>query len=298
MGTSESDQYVLVHHEYAGLAGIEISKGEDSDYQVSNQISGYLENQVIKKLAVKPSNAEVTPLPSNVRVSGIDWVHTPALKYSCLEKIEHEQCSSDDQSHEGIAEVNASCEVWTSFAYIFPDGSRSSMRYRLELSTYVGSNGLDILGSIFTMGLAQIITSPAKQAYALSRVKSGFPALMSQLSDTMESKGIGLCNDFVNYSSNSLPTPSAAIHRPDTSGLCRTTTSATIYTAPSSYAESLTHNWAGAVLYDTGVREDRGYTVFAKVQVLVPNNGVDHYPPDSPGWINVNYTDCAATQNR
>ena len=52
--TKESDQYVLIHHEYAGLANIEIPNASDSNYSVSNQISGYLVDQVIKKLAVKP----------------------------------------------------------------------------------------------------------------------------------------------------------------------------------------------------------------------------------------------------
>jgi hypothetical protein len=36
--TSSSNQYVLVHHEYAGLAGFEVNSGEESHYQISNQI--------------------------------------------------------------------------------------------------------------------------------------------------------------------------------------------------------------------------------------------------------------------
>jgi hypothetical protein len=51
--TDDSDQYVLVHHEYASLAGIEISNGADSNYTISNQISEYLVDEVVKKLAVK-----------------------------------------------------------------------------------------------------------------------------------------------------------------------------------------------------------------------------------------------------
>ncbi|MBC7467459.1 MAG: hypothetical protein H7256_15830 [Bdellovibrio sp.] len=54
MNTSESDQYVLVHHEYAGLSGLEVNTAEASDYRVSNQISYFLEDQIIKKLAIKP----------------------------------------------------------------------------------------------------------------------------------------------------------------------------------------------------------------------------------------------------
>ena len=53
METSDSDQYVLVHHEYAGLAGIELNGSDGSDYSISNQISGYLQNQEVKKLAIK-----------------------------------------------------------------------------------------------------------------------------------------------------------------------------------------------------------------------------------------------------
>lgn len=57
---SESDQYVLVHHEYAGLADVERPNGSDSDYRVSNQISGSLVDQVVKKLAVKTADGAKT----------------------------------------------------------------------------------------------------------------------------------------------------------------------------------------------------------------------------------------------
>ncbi len=53
---SESDQYVLIHHEFAGLAGLEIPTGADSNYSISNQMSGYLVNKVVKKLSIKPNN--------------------------------------------------------------------------------------------------------------------------------------------------------------------------------------------------------------------------------------------------
>jgi hypothetical protein len=54
MAIDPSNQYVLVHHEYAGLAGIEPPNGDDSNYGVSNQISGFLENVVTEKLVIKP----------------------------------------------------------------------------------------------------------------------------------------------------------------------------------------------------------------------------------------------------
>lgn len=55
MGTEQSDQYILVHHEYAGLAGFEVNTGADSNYSISNQISAFLVDAVVKKLAVSPA---------------------------------------------------------------------------------------------------------------------------------------------------------------------------------------------------------------------------------------------------
>jgi len=57
---SERDQYVLVHHEYAGLAKIESPDGESSKYDVSNQISDFLTGQIGKKLSV--TKATKTPV--------------------------------------------------------------------------------------------------------------------------------------------------------------------------------------------------------------------------------------------
>lgn len=58
---SESDQYMLIHHEYAGIAGIEKPLGDDSTYTVSNQITSYLVDQVVKRLAVKSVRPEPAP---------------------------------------------------------------------------------------------------------------------------------------------------------------------------------------------------------------------------------------------
>ena len=55
MQTSDNDRYVLVHHEYAGLAGFEENSGSESSYGISNQITGFLTEQTVKRLAVKPS---------------------------------------------------------------------------------------------------------------------------------------------------------------------------------------------------------------------------------------------------
>lgn len=51
-GTSESDQYRLIHHEYAGLVRLERNDGAASDYEISSQLTDYLRVQTILRLAV------------------------------------------------------------------------------------------------------------------------------------------------------------------------------------------------------------------------------------------------------
>jgi hypothetical protein len=48
------DKYKLIHHELAGLAGLEISEGGKSDYFISSQISGFLKKEIIKRLPIVP----------------------------------------------------------------------------------------------------------------------------------------------------------------------------------------------------------------------------------------------------
>jgi hypothetical protein len=67
LSTDESLQYNLVHHEYAGLARIEVADGEDSDYSVSNQISGFLVDEVVKKLVIAPGPSRFDVCYSKVK---------------------------------------------------------------------------------------------------------------------------------------------------------------------------------------------------------------------------------------
>jgi hypothetical protein len=64
-GTSESGQYRLIHHEYAGLAMIEKNEGALSDYSISSQITDYLVPQSVLRLAVK--SKAVVALASEVK---------------------------------------------------------------------------------------------------------------------------------------------------------------------------------------------------------------------------------------
>jgi hypothetical protein len=61
LALDETQQYILTHHEYAGLAGVERPNQDDSVYAVSNQISAYLVDQVVKRLAVKSVSSDPQP---------------------------------------------------------------------------------------------------------------------------------------------------------------------------------------------------------------------------------------------
>ncbi len=56
--TSDSDQYKLIHHEYAGLVRIEKNDGAASDYNLSSQLTDFLAYETILKLAIKKSSSE------------------------------------------------------------------------------------------------------------------------------------------------------------------------------------------------------------------------------------------------
>jgi len=50
----------LIHHEYAGLAGIEKNDGAASDYEISDQLTDFLEKTSVLRLAVKGTSSKVT----------------------------------------------------------------------------------------------------------------------------------------------------------------------------------------------------------------------------------------------
>lgn len=62
--TAEADQYSLIHHEYAGLAGFELNDGASSDYHISKQLTGFLTKQTVLRLAIKKLNSQDFELPT------------------------------------------------------------------------------------------------------------------------------------------------------------------------------------------------------------------------------------------
>ncbi len=57
--TTESEQYKLIHHEFAGLASIEKNQGGASDYEISTQITDFLDSEVVLKLKIKNDSSDV-----------------------------------------------------------------------------------------------------------------------------------------------------------------------------------------------------------------------------------------------
>jgi hypothetical protein len=55
--TGEAEQYRLIHHEYAGLAGVELNNGAASDYEISRQLTNYLVPEIRLRLAVLPRHS-------------------------------------------------------------------------------------------------------------------------------------------------------------------------------------------------------------------------------------------------
>jgi hypothetical protein len=51
--TGSSQQYQLIHHEFAGLAGVESNDGPSSDYHLSSQLTDFLVPEVVLRLSVK-----------------------------------------------------------------------------------------------------------------------------------------------------------------------------------------------------------------------------------------------------
>lgn len=96
--TSDSDQYKLIHHEFAGLVNIENNTGAASDYEISSQITDYLQPQTVLRLGVKKVTQTVKPVDQN------DYDKACTLKSeSILGEIEKKlQKDIDDKSVEVI----------------------------------------------------------------------------------------------------------------------------------------------------------------------------------------------------
>lgn len=82
MAIFQSEQYTLVHHEYAGLSGFETNDGIVSKYDISNQISGFLKTSNTQKLVIRPE-ANTSELICNNDLSKFQAIITKTnIKFS------------------------------------------------------------------------------------------------------------------------------------------------------------------------------------------------------------------------
>ena len=69
---NDSTQYLIVHHEYASLAGLEKPDIDNSNYEISNQITAYLEEQLVNKLVVNPHSSKLNLMNKHGILFGVD----------------------------------------------------------------------------------------------------------------------------------------------------------------------------------------------------------------------------------
>jgi hypothetical protein len=81
--TPASKQYFLVHHEFAGLAKIEVNRDEKSNYDLSEQISGFVTYELVPRLAIAPDAAEpasisLSEIPAGSTLQALETIEFPA----------------------------------------------------------------------------------------------------------------------------------------------------------------------------------------------------------------------------
>jgi hypothetical protein len=103
----DDSQYMLVHHEYAGLADIEIPNRDDSDYYVSDQITSYLVDTIVKRLAVKPTGGNAGRNEWSM-VIGAEGVQLASSLREALNVVQFADC--DFQREKDDAGYNWSCD--------------------------------------------------------------------------------------------------------------------------------------------------------------------------------------------
>jgi hypothetical protein len=168
MNTTEELQYVLVHHEYAGLANLEVNQGESSNYTISNQLSAYLEKQFVLKLAIHPSSPPLVPTEAYqtlneghiyVTADPIEWcgiqivsinqssssielrfVNNPMTGYECENNawLHHLRCKnsqcweSSDHNASGLVisvDANSNFDIWQGYCTLNSAGIPSCPYY-------------------------------------------------------------------------------------------------------------------------------------------------------------------------
>lgn len=111
LSATDDDQYVLVHHEYAGLAGFEVNSGVSSDYAISNQLSQYLQDVVVKKLGIKPQATQLPETPFS-KLRNMYLTATLPATYSDFPSPDYLKCALAEKDTKRVYEGPYSPQVF------------------------------------------------------------------------------------------------------------------------------------------------------------------------------------------
>lgn len=136
---SESEQYVLIHHEYSGIAKFEVPDAETSTYFISNQISSFLENVLVKKLAVKPV---VNPGAKSVITLGPGEILPAASLTSTSNPIFSNDPSDHVKTSEWRKSKNGHTCVWVAPSNTWGDGT-CDYRFDFLFTVQIGGYSFD-----------------------------------------------------------------------------------------------------------------------------------------------------------
>lgn len=80
---SDEALYKQIHHEYATAAGFEKPSAGDSDYEISNQLTNYLEQQLVPKLVVKQNSPNLPNLDRVREAMKFELSRSEVSTYGC-----------------------------------------------------------------------------------------------------------------------------------------------------------------------------------------------------------------------
>jgi hypothetical protein len=137
----EAEQYRLIHHEFASLAGLEKNVGSDSDMSLSSQLTKFLKPESVLRLAVvqtvQPTPEVGTKTFNNPKYNGLAFMAQKSERKN--QKLANEMCLLLTH-RKSIKALKFSIEAKSALelATIFPDTYREgffSLRYDYKFPT-------------------------------------------------------------------------------------------------------------------------------------------------------------------
>lgn len=134
------DLYKQIHHEYATAAGFEIPKKGNSDYEISNQLTGYLEQQLVLKLVVKSDSSKSLNLESLREGMKFELGSEKVSTYDCRAEGEGFELSPFSYVEELDKMTSVRKSYWdlnkfSYFEYVFSYVDKNDVRYEERITT-------------------------------------------------------------------------------------------------------------------------------------------------------------------